>query len=58
MVLTEISRGAFHVLTTAAQILPALMGKTYLDVNKASSCVYGSGTKEHKTQSNVRLRRP
>ncbi|XP_034507723.1 transcobalamin-1-like, partial [Ailuropoda melanoleuca] len=42
MVLTEISRGAFHVPTAAAQILPALMGKTYLDVNKASSCVYGS----------------
>lgn len=29
--------------TAAAQILPALMGKTYLDVNKDSSCVYGSG---------------
>ncbi|XP_034500753.1 transcobalamin-1-like [Ailuropoda melanoleuca] len=41
-VLTEISRGAFHVPTAAAQILPALMGKTYLDVNKDSFCVYGS----------------
>lgn len=40
-VLEEISRGAFHIPIAAAQILPALVGKTYLDVNKNSSC--GSG---------------
>ncbi|ELK13502.1 Transcobalamin-1 [Pteropus alecto] len=39
----EISRGAFRTPTAAAQILPALMGKTYLDINKNSFCVNGSG---------------
>ncbi|XP_006746843.1 transcobalamin-1-like [Leptonychotes weddellii] len=48
-VLTEISQGAFRMPTAAAQILPALMGKTYLDVNKDSSCVYGSGMKKYLT---------
>ncbi|XP_039716108.1 transcobalamin-1 [Pteropus medius] len=43
MVLQEISRGAFRTPTAAAQILPALMGKTYLDINKNSFCVNGSG---------------
>nr|XP_002709231.1 transcobalamin-1 [Oryctolagus cuniculus] len=43
-VLTEISQGAFNIPIAAAQILPALMGKTYLDVSKDSSCVSGSGT--------------
>ncbi|XP_036076318.1 transcobalamin-1 isoform X2 [Rousettus aegyptiacus] len=42
-VLQEISRGAFHTPTAAAQILPALMGKTYLDINKNSFCINGSG---------------
>ncbi|KAL2806023.1 transcobalamin-1 precursor [Daubentonia madagascariensis] len=39
-VLKEISRGVFSIPIAAAQILPAVMGKTYLDVN---SCVSGSG---------------
>ncbi|XP_037697264.1 transcobalamin-1 isoform X2 [Choloepus didactylus] len=39
-VLKEIPRGAFSMPTAAAQILPALMGKTYLDVNKDAPCVY------------------
>ncbi|XP_004714984.1 transcobalamin-1 [Echinops telfairi] len=34
----EISQGAFKIPMAAAQILPALMGKTYLDVNKDSPC--------------------
>eukprot|EP00069_Balaena_mysticetus_P011837 bmy_21448T0 len=38
-VLYNISQGAFHLPIAAAQILPALMGKTYLDVNKDCSCV-------------------
>ncbi|XP_054934731.1 transcobalamin-1 isoform X2 [Physeter macrocephalus] len=39
-VLHSISQGAFHLPIAAAQILPALMGKTYLDVNKdcSSAC--------------------
>ncbi|XP_059873419.1 transcobalamin-1 [Delphinus delphis] len=37
-VLHDILQGAFHLPIAAAQILPALMGKTYLDVNKNSSC--------------------
>uniref|UniRef100_G3U1Z9 Transcobalamin 1 n=1 Tax=Loxodonta africana TaxID=9785 RepID=G3U1Z9_LOXAF len=41
-VLKEISQGAFSTPTAAAQILPALMGKTYLYVNKDSPCVSGS----------------
>nr|XP_012309736.2 transcobalamin-1 [Aotus nancymaae] len=41
--LMEICRGAFNVPIAAAQVLPALLGKTYLDVNKDSSCVSGSG---------------
>uniref|UniRef100_G3UJ01 Transcobalamin 1 n=1 Tax=Loxodonta africana TaxID=9785 RepID=G3UJ01_LOXAF len=36
------SQGAFSTPTAAAQILPALMGKTYLYVNKDSPCVSGS----------------
>ncbi|XP_005860512.1 PREDICTED: transcobalamin-1 [Myotis brandtii] len=42
-VLKEISQGAFHMPIAAAQILPALMGKTYLDVNNVSSCASGPG---------------
>ncbi|XP_007196575.2 transcobalamin-1 [Balaenoptera acutorostrata] len=38
-VLYNISQGAFHLPIAAAQILPALMGKTYLDVNKDCSSV-------------------
>lgn len=41
-VLKEIPRGTFRIPTAAAQILPALVGKTYLDVTKHSSCVRGS----------------
>lgn len=41
--LQEISQGAFRMPTAAAQILPALMGKTYLDANNYSSCASGSG---------------
>ncbi|XP_006876521.1 PREDICTED: transcobalamin-1 [Chrysochloris asiatica] len=37
-VLKEISQGTFNVPTAAAQILPALMKKTYLDVNKDAPC--------------------
>ncbi|XP_003801425.1 transcobalamin-1 [Otolemur garnettii] len=39
-VLEEISQGAFSIPIAAAQILPAVMGKTYLDVN---SCVSSAG---------------
>ncbi|XP_054999970.1 transcobalamin-1 [Sorex araneus] len=42
-VLKEVSQGAFSLPIAAAQVLPALLGKTYLDVNKDSSCVYDSG---------------
>ncbi|XP_002755438.3 transcobalamin-1 [Callithrix jacchus] len=42
-VLMKISQGAFSIPTAAAQVLPALLGKTYLDVNRDSSCVSGSG---------------
>ncbi|XP_022363264.1 transcobalamin-1-like [Enhydra lutris kenyoni] len=52
-VLTEISQGAFHMPTAAAQILPALMGKTYLDVNKDSSCVYSSDPFNITTQEST-----
>ncbi|XP_077604893.1 transcobalamin-1 [Crocuta crocuta] len=37
----EIHKGAFRMPTAAAQILPALLGKTYLNVSKDSPCVYG-----------------
>ncbi|XP_006899911.1 PREDICTED: transcobalamin-1 [Elephantulus edwardii] len=43
-VMEEISRGAFNIPIAAAQLLPAMMRKTYLDVNKDSPCVCGSGT--------------
>ncbi|ELK31168.1 Transcobalamin-1 [Myotis davidii] len=39
----EAMQGAFHMPIAAAQILPALMGKTYLDVNNVSSCASGPG---------------
>ncbi|XP_004417067.1 PREDICTED: transcobalamin-1-like [Odobenus rosmarus divergens] len=52
-VLTEISQGAFRMPTAAAQILPALMGKTYLDINKDSSCVYGSDNFNISTQEPI-----
>ncbi|XP_077914078.1 transcobalamin-1-like isoform X2 [Halichoerus grypus] len=52
-VLTEISQGAFRMPTAAAQILPALMGKTYLDVNKDSSCVCGSDNFNISTQDPI-----
>ncbi|XP_037374195.1 transcobalamin-1 [Talpa occidentalis] len=42
-VLKEIDQGAFSIPTAAAQVLPALVGKTYLEVNEDSPCVYGSG---------------
>ncbi|XP_055995071.1 transcobalamin-1 [Sorex fumeus] len=42
-VLKKVSQGAFSLPIAAAQVLPALLGKTYLDVNKDSSCVYDSG---------------
>ncbi|KAM5247288.1 transcobalamin-1 [Ctenodactylus gundi] len=38
-VLSEISQGAFGVPAAAAQILPALLGKTYLDVSRYSPCI-------------------
>ncbi|KAM5319529.1 transcobalamin-1 isoform 2-T2 [Glossophaga mutica] len=41
-VLKEISQGSFRMPTAAAQILPALFGKTYLDVNNGFSCGSGS----------------
>lgn len=41
-ILKEVSQGAFSLPIAAAQVLPALLGKTYLDVNKDSSCVYNS----------------
>ncbi|XP_025735158.1 transcobalamin-1-like isoform X2 [Callorhinus ursinus] len=53
IVLTEISQGAFRMPTAAAQILPALMGKTYLDINKDSSCVYGSDNFNISTQEPI-----
>nr|XP_012424008.1 PREDICTED: transcobalamin-1 [Odobenus rosmarus divergens] len=52
-VLKEISQGAFRMPTAAAQILPALMGKTYLNVNKDSSCVYGSDISHISTQKPI-----
>ncbi|XP_045870254.1 transcobalamin-1-like isoform X2 [Meles meles] len=52
-VLTEISQGAFRIPIAAAQILPALMGKTYLDVNKDSPCVYGSDSLHISTQEPI-----
>uniref|UniRef100_A0A8C0JG98 Transcobalamin 1 n=1 Tax=Canis lupus dingo TaxID=286419 RepID=A0A8C0JG98_CANLU len=46
----EIPKGVFRMPTAAAQILPALLGKTYLDVNKDSPCVYKSGAFNLSTQ--------
>ncbi|XP_042532396.1 transcobalamin-1 [Dipodomys spectabilis] len=37
-ILNEISQGAFNIPAAAAQILPSLLGKTYLDVTKDSPC--------------------
>ncbi|KAM4845094.1 transcobalamin-1 [Thomomys bottae] len=37
-ILDKISQGAFSAPAAAAQILPALLGKTYLDVTKDSPC--------------------
>ncbi|KAM6160092.1 transcobalamin-1 [Erethizon dorsatum] len=42
-ILKEISQGTFDIPTAAAQILPTLVGKTYLDVNRGSSCASGLG---------------
>ncbi|KAL8182796.1 UNVERIFIED_CONTAM: hypothetical protein K2H54_001403 [Gekko kuhli] len=42
-VLHEISLGAFNIPAAAAQILPSLVGKTYLDVRKPT-CSSGSGS--------------
>ncbi|XP_008068899.1 transcobalamin-1 [Carlito syrichta] len=42
-VLEEISQGVFSIPIAAAQVLPALVGKTYLDINNNSACVSGSG---------------
>ncbi|XP_004682804.1 PREDICTED: transcobalamin-1 [Condylura cristata] len=41
-VLEETARGVFSVPTAASQVLPALVGKTYLDVNRDTPCVHGS----------------
>ncbi|XP_054419576.1 transcobalamin-1 [Pteronotus mesoamericanus] len=41
-VLREISQGSFRMPTAAAQVLPALFGKTYLDAYNSSSCGSGS----------------
>uniref|UniRef100_A0A8D1N4K0 Transcobalamin 1 n=1 Tax=Sus scrofa TaxID=9823 RepID=A0A8D1N4K0_PIG len=37
-VFNNISQGVFRLPIAAAQILPALLGKTYLDVNKTATC--------------------
>ncbi|XP_010631389.1 transcobalamin-1 [Fukomys damarensis] len=42
-ILREISQGAFTTPIAAAQILPTLVGKTYLDVSRGSSCASGLG---------------
>ncbi|XP_020033407.2 transcobalamin-1 [Castor canadensis] len=42
-ILKKISQGAFNKATLAAQILPSLLGKTYLDVNKESPCIQPLG---------------
>ncbi|XP_036766428.2 transcobalamin-1 [Manis pentadactyla] len=42
-VLEEISHGAFRMPIAAAQVLPALMGKTLLDINKYSCCINNTG---------------
>nr|XP_020035110.1 transcobalamin-1-like [Castor canadensis] len=39
-ILKEISLGIFKNPDAAAQILPSLLGKTYLDVNQASPCAH------------------
>ncbi|XP_066107712.1 transcobalamin-1 isoform X2 [Saccopteryx bilineata] len=43
-VLKEIPQGTFQRPIAAAQVLPALRGKTYLDINKNSSGLSGSGS--------------
>ncbi|XP_007455881.1 PREDICTED: transcobalamin-1 [Lipotes vexillifer] len=43
-VFQNIFQGAFHLPVAAAQILPALMGKTYLDVNNNVSCACSPDT--------------
>ncbi|XP_013361806.1 PREDICTED: transcobalamin-1 isoform X2 [Chinchilla lanigera] len=53
-VLEEIAQGVFNIPIAAAQILPALVGKTYLDVNRDSSCTSGLGNfdiSSHKPMS-------
>ncbi|XP_023562996.1 transcobalamin-1 isoform X3 [Octodon degus] len=42
-ILKEIAQAAFTSPAAAAQILPALVGRTYLEVNKGSSCTSGLG---------------
>ncbi|KAK2489381.1 hypothetical protein MC885_020210 [Smutsia gigantea] len=42
-VLEEISQGAFRMPIAASQVLPALMGKTLLDINKYSCCINNTG---------------
>lgn len=37
------SREVFSIPTAAAQVLPALLGKTYLDINRYAPCVDGLG---------------
>ncbi|XP_033061710.1 transcobalamin-1 isoform X1 [Trachypithecus francoisi] len=57
-VLTEISQGAFSIPIAAAQVLPALMGKTFLDVNKDSSCVSAAGNFSISTQEPITVTTP
>ncbi|XP_030774780.1 transcobalamin-1 isoform X2 [Rhinopithecus roxellana] len=57
-VLTEISQGAFSTPNVAAQVLPALMGKTFLDVNKDSSCVSAAGNFSISTQEPITVTTP
>ncbi|XP_007519688.1 transcobalamin-1 [Erinaceus europaeus] len=49
-ILSEIPQGVFSLPIAAAQVLPALMGKTYLDINRDSPCVYSSGDFHISTQ--------
>ncbi|XP_018891514.1 transcobalamin-1 [Gorilla gorilla gorilla] len=57
-VLTEISQGAFSNPNAAAQVLPALMGKTFLDINKDSSCVSASGNFNISTDEPITVTPP
>ncbi|XP_006147468.1 transcobalamin-1 [Tupaia chinensis] len=56
-VLKKISQGAFSIPTAAAQILPALMGKTYLNVKNAY-CANVLGNFSVSTQAPVTVTPP